>query len=269
MQEKHPKEVVTALVDTPKVHHGIKTSSKRTVQPSSTLTDELSSSFRHIGFTLRCLDIGKMPFKPSLGHQLKAKNTVLCQEHVLFEDIHPFNTLLTKLPGQRVVTMEVLFQRASHNRTVPVRGECTRQHTDISKSTFQRLIQNVGDLIFEVLRSDERVQQFAPSLTQHGMNLSTSATEVTVVVEGFPQRQKGFATGLCSCINQDDNLGVQNPTEPVEEPSVGVDLLAILLFEAEEHLDGGQRVGIISVRSDQLLVGSNGELGGIFELYAC
>ena len=101
------------------------------------------------------------------------------------------------------------------------------------------------------------------------MDFSTSASEVAVVVEGFPQCQQRFATWLCSCVDQNHNLRIEDSTEAVEQPSVGVDLFAVLLFETEKHLDRGQRVGIISVRSDQLLVGGNGKLGGVLELYAC
>ena len=98
VQEEHPEEVVATLVDAPEMHHGVQTGSERSVQPSSPLTDKLGCSFRHIGFTFGRLHIGKMPFEPSLGHQFKAKNTILSQEHVLLEDVHSLNTLLAKLP---------------------------------------------------------------------------------------------------------------------------------------------------------------------------
>lgn len=157
-----------------------------------------------------------MPFETSLGHKFKAENTVLSQEHVLLEDVHSLNSLLPQLLGQGMVTVEVLFKRSTHDGTVAIGRECTGQHTDIPKSTFQRFIQNIGDLILEVLHGHQGVKKLAPSITQHCMNLSASTTEVTVVVERFPEGQEGFAARLRPCIDQNHDFRIEDSTEGVE-----------------------------------------------------
>jgi hypothetical protein len=46
-----------------------------------------------------------------------------------------------------------------------------------------------------------------------------------------------FMSWLGSGIEQHTGLGVQLPTNSVEQPSVGVDFLGILLFEHQDNLD--------------------------------
>lgn len=48
---------------------------------------------------------------------------------------------------------------------------------------------------------------------------------------------------------------------------MGVDLLAILLLEAENHLDGWEIRGVVALRPNQLLICGDGQLRGIFELF--
>jgi len=51
--------------------------SKRTVQPTTTLTNQFNSRFRYISFGFAGFDIGQSPFIFGLGHQFEAKNTIL------------------------------------------------------------------------------------------------------------------------------------------------------------------------------------------------
>jgi hypothetical protein len=51
-----------------------------------------------------------------------------------------------------------------HDGAKPVRGESTRQDADVSERRFERLVEDVGDLVLEVLNGDEWVEQFATAL---------------------------------------------------------------------------------------------------------
>jgi hypothetical protein len=162
--------------------------------------------------------------------------------------------------------VEVLLERSAHDSTVSVGRESTRQHRDVSEGGFQRLVENVTDLVLEVLGGYKGVEEVLPALSQHSVNLTASTTEILVVVETFPEGEKGLGTGLCTSIEQNADFGVQNATDSSEEPSVGVDLLAVLLLQAEHHLDWGKCAGAVIVRANELLVGRNGKLRGVFEL---
>jgi hypothetical protein len=71
--------------------------------------------------------------------------------------------------------------------------------------------------------------------TYHGVDLSTSTTEILVVVEAFPQSEQGLGAGLCTGIEQNADFGVQDAANGGEQPSVRVDLLAVLLLQAEHQ----------------------------------
>jgi hypothetical protein len=98
------------------------------------------------------------------------------------------------------------------------------------------------------------------------VDLSTSTTEILVVVEAFPQSEQGLGAGLCTSIEQNADFGVQDAANGGEQPSVRVDLLAVLLLQAEHHLDGRERAGAVIVGANELLVGRDGELRGVLEL---
>jgi hypothetical protein len=98
------------------------------------------------------------------------------------------------------------------------------------------------------------------------VDLSTSTTEILVVVEAFPQSEQGLGAGLCTGIEQNADFGVQDAANGGEQPSVRVDLLAVLLLQAEHHLDGRERAGAVIVGANELLVGRDGELRGVLEL---
>lgn len=48
------------------------------------------------------------------------------------------------------------------------------------------LTENVGHLILEILRSDQRVQKLLSTLN-HGVNLTTASSKMRIVVEGLPK----------------------------------------------------------------------------------
>lgn len=65
--------------------------------------------------------------------------------------------------------------------------------------------ENVGHLVFEVLRSNQWIEQLLPTL-DHGVNLTTSATEVGIVVEGLPQVVDRLMPRLCSGIDENTDF---------------------------------------------------------------
>ena len=105
-----------------------------------------------------------MPLGAGLGDQFETENSVFGQEHVLLENIHALDTLLSKNLGQRVITVEVLLEGSAHDGAVAVGRESTRQNRDVPKRGFQRLVEDVTDLVLEVLRCDEGVEEVLPAL---------------------------------------------------------------------------------------------------------
>ena len=83
--------------------------SKRTIQPTTTLTDQLWSRFRHIRLGLAWLDVGQGPPVTLLCDELEAQNTIFGQEHVLGEDVHSIDTLRSQAVRERMITVEILL----------------------------------------------------------------------------------------------------------------------------------------------------------------
>lgn len=98
-------------------YHG---GSKRSVQPTPTLSDQLRSRFGDICFRLRGFDICKRPPIVGFGHEFETKDTILGQEHVLREDVHAVDTLGAETVGQGVITVEVLLERAAKDGAVTI-----------------------------------------------------------------------------------------------------------------------------------------------------
>ena len=109
VEEEHSNEVVSGFVHATKVHEGIERGGKGTVQPTTTLADELGRTFGNVSLALGGLDVSQVPLLASLGNKFKAENTVLCQEHVLLEDIHSIDTLLAEASRKSVISMEILL----------------------------------------------------------------------------------------------------------------------------------------------------------------
>jgi hypothetical protein len=68
---------------------------------------------------------------------------------------------------------------------------------------------------------------------------------MSLLVKGFPKMIKRFCARFSTGIDEDANFWFKLSTNSIEEPSVRIDLLAVLLFEAENHLYGYQiaRIG--------------------------
>lgn len=90
------------------------------------------------------------------------------------------------------------------------------------------------------------------------MDLSTGSSKVSVVIEGLPQGKQRFLAWLGSRINQNHHLWVENSAKAIKEPTMGIDLFAVFLFQAEDHLDRGEVGGLIALGPNQLLIGGHG-----------
>jgi hypothetical protein len=118
-----------------------------------------------------------------------------------------------------------------------VGGESTRQHTDVAKGGLQRFVENVTDLVLKILSSNKRIEQVLPALAQHGVDFTTGTSQVLVVVESFPEREKRLWTRLGTGIKKNADFWVKDTAESGKEPTMRVDFLAVLLLQAEHHLD--------------------------------
>ena len=167
------------------------------------MPDQLDGSFWDISFSLAGLDVGKCPLFILLRHQFETKNTILSKEHVLGEDVHAIDTLRTKAICQRVISVEILLEGYTKDRTITISRECTGQNRDISKAALKRLVwgasmsvdgkvnrklltQYVRHLIFEVLCGDQGVEQLF-SFINHSVNLAATSPKVRIVVERLPE----------------------------------------------------------------------------------
>lgn len=163
--------------------------------------------------------------------------------------------------------MEVLIQRTTHDGTETISREGTRQDGNITERRLGWFIENVGDLVLKILRSDEGVQELFPASAQHGVNLTACTAQILVVIETFPKGQQRLIAWLGTRINKNADFGIQDSTEGIEEPTMGVDFLRILLLQAEHHLRGWETRGVFIVqRTPKPLIGRDRYLRSVFEL---
>lgn len=83
------------------------------------------------------------------------------------------------------------------------------------------------------------------------MNLTSSSSEMLIVMESFPQIVDRPLSRFRTGIQQANDIRLKMFTNRVEQPSMRVDLLRILLFETEDELYGNEIVGIVRVRFDE------------------
>ena len=66
--------------------------------------------------------------------------------------------------------------------------------------------------------------------------LATGTTDVLVFVEALPKLVNACSGGFCADVEQDADVRLQERTECVEEPTMRVELLLVLLLQAENNL---------------------------------
>ncbi len=148
-----------------------------------------------------------------------------------------------------------------------------RQDRDI-----QRFVEDVGHLVLKVLsshcdvkqkvkkkegicernwRQTERVYELLPVCAFEGDNFTASATDIGVDVERLPEMINRARTRLCTDIEQDANIGLENRAKGVKEPTMGIDLLLVFLLETKDDLHGNNAF----LRSFELVGRRNGDCG--------
>ena len=73
--------------------------------------------------------------------------------------------------------------------------------------TRTRRTQNVGHLVLEVLRCNQRVEEL-PTPLNHSVNFTTASSQMRVVVEGLPEVVDRLASGLGTGINKNTDFGL-------------------------------------------------------------
>lgn len=92
------------------------------------------------------------------------------------------------------------------------------------------LTQDVRHLVLEILCSNQWVQEFLPTL-DHGVNFTTTSTQILIVVESLPEVVNRLAPGFSTSINQDTDFGLKHLANSVEEPSMRVNFLLVLSLD--------------------------------------
>jgi hypothetical protein len=88
-------------------------------------------------------------------------------------------------------------------------------------------------LVFKVLSGDEWVEKIQVRFSLHDANFSASPTDIGMTMECFPQLIDRATARFSPHIQQDTNVWRQDWTKSIKEPSVRVDLLGVLFFQAE------------------------------------
>jgi hypothetical protein len=91
----------------------------------------------------------------------------------------------------------------------------------------------------KVLCRNKWIDEFPPASPQHRMDLSTCTSEVSIVVEGFPQVVDRSLARLRPRVEEADDSWVEVSSDRIEEPAVAVDLLGVLVLQSGVHVSLG------------------------------
>lgn len=192
-------------------------SEEGSVQPSSSLQDQLGHGVWHVGLSSSGLDVLQNPVTLALRNKLETQDTILSKVHVGGEN--------TRIGSVHLLSSKVLLQWSLAElivlqSDVTVCREGTWKHRNESECGLKRLVENVGHLILEVLGGDERVEKVLASRSQHGLNFSTSSCTVWLEVKSPPQLVDGVLSWSGTGIDKNAYVWIQNTAEGLEEPSV-------------------------------------------------
>lgn len=76
MEKEHAKGVMTGLIELEEIRNGIHGRRERTVQPTTTLANQLNRAFGYISLGLAGLDVGQGPLIALLRNQLETEDTI-------------------------------------------------------------------------------------------------------------------------------------------------------------------------------------------------
>jgi hypothetical protein len=124
---------------------------------------------------------------------------------------------------------------------------------------IQWFVKNVGHFVLKVLgshcgvkhkkskkrifmrrnaRRTKRIQKLLPVFAFQGDDFTASAADIGVEVECLPKMINRARTRHRTDVKQDANIGLENGAKSIKEPTVGIDLLLVLLFETKDDLYG-------------------------------
>lgn len=216
------------------VDNSINSREEGTVQPTTTLQNQLRQVGGHIGLARGRLDVLQDPVAVALGDELETEDTIFGEVHVGREDagVAAVQLLTGKVLLQRALAVLVVLQ--SH---IAVRREGTGQDGNEAKGGLERLVEDVTHLVLKVLSGDERVDEVLAARAQHGLDFTAGAGAHGFEIEGLPQMVNGATAGLGTSVDKHADIGIQNAPKGLEEPTMRVDLLLVLFLEAEQHLN--------------------------------
>lgn len=112
---------------------------------------------------------------------------------------------------------------------------------------------------------DEGVEEVGAVFAFECDDFAAGSAYVGVDVECFPEVIYGGGTRHGTDVEENADVGLEDRTKSVEEPSVGVDLFLILFFETEDDLNGDDAL----FGSFDFERGSDGYLNGVFVNVGC
>jgi hypothetical protein len=122
---------------------------------------------------------------------------------------------------------------------VSIGREGARKNGNVPEYTLQWLVQHVRNLVLEVLTCRQwGCEEKRTTFASINAEFTACSTDIRVYVEAFPELVDGRACGLRAYIKQDTYIGLDKRSKCVEEPSVTVEFFLVLLFQAEDDLDG-------------------------------
>ena len=84
----------------------------------------------------------------------------------------------------------------------------------------------------------QRVDQVLSVLSLQRHDLTTSSSDIRIDIECLLEMIDRCRARHSAHVEENADVGLQNGSKSVEEPTVGVYLLLTLFFEAEDDLDG-------------------------------
>jgi hypothetical protein len=87
-------------------------------------------------------------------------------------------------------------------------------------------------------RRTKRIHELLPVFAFEGDDFTASAANIGVDVKRLPKMINRAWTRHCTDVEQDANIGLEDGAKGIKEPTVGIDLLLVLLFETKDDLDG-------------------------------
>lgn len=112
--------------------------------------------------------------------------------------------------------------------------------------------------------SHERIQEIEAVFPFEGNDFSARTTNIGIDIECLPQMVDGSGAGHSSDIKKNTDVWLKDRTKSVEEPTMGINFLLILLLETEDNLNGTST----SLRTLKAEFWCDGDLSGVL-VYMC